>query len=164
MAEGKAADETINDPFVAFNFAVEIHVEGVAMQVCDAAFAECDGMEVTMDVKTIREGGNNGRQIHLTGPYNYGQLTLKRGMTKTADLWKWIDLLLTNPGLRADADVVVFGQDGATEQARFRLTRCVPVKLKAPPLNAKDGAVAIEELTLAYASLTLKDENSSGGG
>ena len=36
------------------------------------------------------------------------------------------------------------------------LSRCVPVKLKAPPLNAKDGAVAIEELQLAYESLRLK--------
>ena len=37
-----------------------------------------------------------------------------------------------------------------TERARFQLYRCVPVKLKAPPLNAKDGQVAIEELQIAY--------------
>jgi phage tail-like protein len=161
MADSKAANETVNAPFVAFNFAVEIRVDGVAMQVCDAAFAECDGLEVTMDVKTIREGGNNGKQIRLTGPYNYGQVTLKRGMTATFDLWKWIDLMLTKPATRADADVVVFAPDGATERARFRLTRCVPVKLKAPPLNAKDGTIAVEELQLAYESLTLKDDNTT---
>ena len=45
--------------------------------------------------------------------------------------------------------------------ARFVLQRCLPVKLKAPPLNAKDGAVAIEELQLVYESLTLK---RPGGG
>ena len=65
-------------PFTAFNFAVEIRVDGVAMQVCDAAFAECDGLEMTMDVKTIREGGNNGKEIRLTGPLKYGQVTMKR--------------------------------------------------------------------------------------
>lgn len=148
-------NEKVKYPFTNFNFAVEIKVEGVAMQICDASFSECDGLEMTMEVKTIREGGNNGKQIRLTGPYNYGSLTLKRGMTETFDLWKWVDLVLTNPALRADAEVIVFAQD-KTERARFLLSRCVPVKLKAPPLNARDGAVAIEELQLAYESLKLK--------
>jgi phage tail-like protein len=148
-------NEKVKYPFTNFNFAVEIKVDGVAMQICDAAFSECDGLEMTMEVKTIREGGNNGKQIRLTGPFNYGSVTLKRGMTETFDLWKWVDLVLTNPGLRADAEVIVFAQD-KTERARFLLSRCVPVKLKAPPLNAKDGTVAIEELQLAYESLKLK--------
>lgn len=125
------------------------------MQVCDAAFAECDGLEMTMDVKTIREGGNNGRQIRLTGPVSYASLTLKRGMTETFDLWKWVELMQTHPDTRADAEVVIFSEDKKVK-ARFLLSRCVPVKLKAPPLNAKDGGVAIEELQLAYESMKLK--------
>lgn len=150
------AQEQIPYPFVAFNFSVEINVPDVSPKVCNAAFAECDGLEMTMDVKTIREGGNNGRQIRLTGPINFGQLTLKRGMTSTFDLWKWIEKTLENPSLRADAEVVMLATDGATENARFVLSRCVPVKLKAPPMNAKDGVIAIEEFQLAYESLKLK--------
>jgi phage tail-like protein len=144
-------------PFTSFNFAVEIQVEGVAMQICDAAFAECDGLEMTMDVKTIREGGNNGRQIRLTGPINYGQVTMKRGMTKTFDLWNWFNLMLTDPSLRADAHVVLFAANGTTERVRFLLSRCVPVRLKSPALNAKDGGIAVEELQLSYESLTLQE-------
>ena len=143
-------------PFTAFNFAVEIKVDGVAMQVVDAAFSECDGLEMTMDVKTIREGGNNGRQIRLTGPLTFGQVTMKRGMTSNLELWDWFNLMLSDQSLRADAEVVIFAADGETERARFQLSRCVPVKLKSPPLNAKDGAVAIEELQIAYEKLTLK--------
>ncbi len=143
-------------PFTAFNFAVEIKVDGVAMQVVDAAFSECDGLEMTMDVKTIREGGNNGRQIRLTGPLTFGQVTMKRGMTSNLELWDWFNLMLSDQSLRADAEVVIFAADGETERARFQLSRCVPVKLKSPPLSAKDGAVAIEELQIAYEKLTLK--------
>ena len=150
------ADEQVAYPFTAFNFAVEIKVDGVAMQVVDAAFSECDGLEMTMDVKTIREGGNNGRQIRLTGPMTFGQVTMKRGMTANLELWDWFNLMLTDQSLRADAEVVIFAADGSTERARFLLSRCVPVKLKSPPLNAKDGAVAIEELQIAYEKLTLK--------
>jgi len=150
------AGETAAYPFTAFNFAVEIDVPGVSTKVCRAAFAECDGLDVTMEVKTIREGGNNGKQIRLTGPVGYGQLTLKRGMTDTFDLWTWLERVLTDPALRANAEVVVFAPDRVTERVRFILARCVPVKLKAPALNAKDGMVAVEELQLAYESLRLK--------
>ncbi len=151
-----SADETVMYPFTAFNFAVEINVDGVSAHVCSAAFAECDGLEMTMDIKTIREGGNNGQQIRLTGPVSYGMLTLKRGMTASFDLWDWFDTMLTNVRLRADAEVVIFTADGQKERVRFLLKNCLPTKLKAPALNAKDGMVAIEELQLAYESLQLK--------
>jgi phage tail-like protein len=150
------ADETVRYPFTGFNFAVEINVPGVSRKVCSAAFQECDGLEMTMEVKTIREGGNNGRQIRLTGPLNVGLLTLKRGMTKSFDLWDWMTRMLAQPSLRADAEVVLFAPDGRTERARFVLSRCLPAKLKAPPLNAKEGGVAIEEFQLAYESIALK--------
>jgi phage tail-like protein len=150
------ADETVRYPFTGFNFAVEINVPGVSRKVCSAAFQECDGLEMTMEVKTIREGGNNGRQIRLTGPLNVGLLTLKRGMTRSFDLWDWMTRMLSQPGLRADAEVVLFAPDGRTERARFVLSRCLPAKLKAPPLNAKEGGVAIEEFQLAYESIALK--------
>ncbi len=150
-----SAGQLVTYPFTAFNFSVEIFVEGVAEQICDAAFAECDGLEMTMDVKTIREGGNNGTQIRLTGPINYGQVTMKRGLTENFDLWYWFDRMVTDPALRADAEVVIFAADGTTERARFLLSRCVPTKLKSPPLNAKDGGVAIEELQLSYESVSL---------
>jgi phage tail-like protein len=153
------ANETVIYPFTSFNFSVEITKEGEAEQLCSAAFSECDGLEMTMDVKTIREGGNNGKQIRLTGPYNFGQVTLKRGMTANFDLWDWVKGVLQDPKLRADAEVVVLAPDGQTVRASFVLSRCLPIKLKAPPLNAKDGTVAIEELQLAYESLTLKKPN-----
>ena len=99
-------NETVIHPFTAFNFAVEIEVPGVSgPKMCSAAFAECDGLEMTMEVKTIREGGNNGDQIRLTGPLAFGLLTLKRGMTATFDLWDWFTAI-QEPGngkLRATA-------------------------------------------------------------
>ncbi|MFL5653291.1 MAG: phage tail protein [Ktedonobacteraceae bacterium] len=150
------------NPFTAFNFSVEIRVPDISTKICEAAFSECDGLEMTMEVKTIREGGNNGEQIRLTGPVSYGQLTLKRGMTGSFDLWDWFNAMQTNVGLRADAEVALLAEDRQTPtgdrqtRARFILKRCLPTKLKAPVLNAKDGIIAIEELQLVYESLTLK--------
>lgn len=162
------ANETAIYPFTAFNFAVEISVPGVAPKICNASFSECDGLDMTMEVKTIREGGNNGSQIRLVGAMSFGQVTLKRGMTASFDLWDWFDAILQanaqslRNDMRSDAEVVVLSPDHNSERARFILKRCLPVRLKAPALNAKDGMVAIEELQLAYESLKLK--KPSGGG
>jgi len=144
-------------PFAAFNFGVEIVPEGASSPLVSAAFAECDGLEMSMEVKTIREGGSNDRQIRLAGPASFGQVTLKRGMAQESfDLWKWMNDSVADPGLRAQAEVVLYAADGAQERARVVLQRCLPVKLKAPALNAKEGAVAVEELQLAYERLTVK--------
>jgi phage tail-like protein len=149
-------------PFVAFNFSVEIKVEGVSNEpICKAAFSECDGLEMTMDVKSIREGGNNNREIHLAGPLSYSELSLRRGMTSNFDLWNWFNAVVQDPMLRADASIVVLAADGKTEHARFELLRCLPLKLKAPSLGAVEGAIAIEEFQLGYEHMKIKPPASA---
>ena len=137
-------------PLTSFNFAVEIYPDGASAPLAEAAFAECDGIELTVDVKTIREGGANDRAYRVPGVVNYANLTLKRGVTGNLDLWDWVQRSTADPGLRANAEVVVFQTDGRTEAMRYQLHRCLPIKFKAPMLSAKDGQVAIEEFQLAY--------------
>ncbi len=138
-------------PFAAFNFHVEIVPSGRGSALVSGSFAECDGLEMNMEVKTIREGGGNDRQIRLPGPSTWGQLTLRRGMSADSrQLWRWMADSLANPRLRAEVEVVVVSSDHQTENVRFLLSSCLPVKLKAPALNAKDGAIAVEELQIAY--------------
>jgi phage tail-like protein len=150
------ANESVLAPFASFNFAVEITLPGESLALCSAAFAECDGLEMTMETKTIREGGNNTQQIRLTGAVSYGAVTLKRGMTANFDLWRWFRTVQREPRTRATANVVLYAPDRVTVNAEFVLIRCVPVKLKSPPLNAKDGVVAIEELQIVYEQLELR--------
>lgn len=142
-------------PFTAFNFSVEIYPSGSSAPLVKAAFAECDGLEMTIDIKTIRSGGVSDHAFRVPGVVNYSNLTLKRGMTDNFDLWSWFEDTVADPYLRADAEIVLLGEDGSTERARFQLRRCLPAKLKAPALNAKDGQIAIEELQLAYEKLQL---------
>ena len=155
-------------PFSAFNFDVQIEVKGLDVKrVCDGQFAECDGLEMTMDVKTIREGGNNVSQIRLIGGVNYGQVTLKRGMTaNSVDLWDWFDAQqLAVPSqlrkdMRGEATIVLRTPNREKERVRFILRKCLLTKLKAPALNAKDGVIAIEEMQLTYESMSIE----RGGG
>jgi len=156
-------------PFTAFNFEVQLTIAdanalGMSDPLCSAEFAECEGLEKTMEPKTFREGGYNTTQIHLVGPVSYGNLTLKRGMTSSIDLWTWFDLAAGNTkkrGLLAHGVVLMLEMlDGKRYKVlRFDLADCIPIKVKAAALNAKDGMVAVEELQIAYASFTVKRDS-----
>ena len=155
-------------PYTSFNFSVEIDVPGISPKLCEASFSDCDGLELTMDVKTIREGGNNTAQIRMVGAANYGQVTLKRGMTQASfDLWDWFDAQqhATPRQLRTDfrgeAKVILLSPD-RKERARYILRKCLLTRLKAPPMNAKDGIVAIEEMQLTYESMSIEQPPAGG--
>lgn len=174
-------NEPVTDrPFTTFNFRVGITTDGT--ELCEAAFSECDGLEMTMEPETHREGGNNVTQHQLVGPVTYGTLTLKRGMTKTFDLWKWFNRVNGGEyGLRAKTTVEMLSSrwsgddetpgggnaEGTTSEssvtARFELFGCLPVKLRAPSLNATDGGVAIEEMQISYERMDI-DLSESGSG
>jgi phage tail-like protein len=149
-------------PFTIFNFLVQLEISnasglGLASPLCNAEFAECDGLEMTMEPKAVREGGNNTQQIHLVGPVSYGNLTLKRGMTSNLDLWKWFSLAVGNTGRGTTASGIILMRDASKRnRVRFKLTGCLPIKMKAPALNAKDGLVAIEEMQIAYSAFTVE--------
>jgi phage tail-like protein len=154
-------------PLTAFRFEVVIDLDqptdGLSSPLCDAAFAECDGLEQTMQHKTIEVGGVNDRQVHLIGPLTFGQLSLKRGMTNNLQLWNWF-AQGTSPRsvLTAHCEVTLWDSDG-TPTIQATLTGCLPVKLRAPALNARDGLIAIEELTLVYEQLVVTAPDGPGG-
>ncbi|MDH5359926.1 MAG: phage tail protein [Gammaproteobacteria bacterium] len=142
----------------SFNFLINLRIGDDKKSICSGEFSECDGLEMSMSPKTIREGGNNGRQIHLPAGISYGQLTLKRGMSDSWDLWKWFEDIQKTPGLRAKGEVTMLSSEVRPKSERqaevkFHLTGCMPVKIKAPGLNAKDGQIAIEEMQIAYESM-----------
>ena len=87
-------------PMHVFRFHVEFKEqmltsdsEGSEVILCSGAFAECSGLEATMEPKVIKEGGRNWGAHQRAGQVTFATLILKRGMTSTKDLWKWFDLV-----------------------------------------------------------------------
>lgn len=140
------------------NFVVRFLLPGDDAPLCEAAFAQCSGLETGMEAKTIRPGGDNQRQVHLVGRVTYGTLSCKRGMTRSLDLWRWFDRVVSagEHHLRASCTVDMLTTDRRDTALRFRLDGCLPTKLRAPSLDAKEGAVAIEELEVAYERLAVE--------
>jgi len=160
--------ESVSPPFTSFRFEVILNLNrpmnGLSNPVCNAAFAECSGLEMSMTPKSFNEGGANQVQIHLKDKVTYGQLTLNRGMTASKHLWVWMEAAGT-PGVdaRASGTIKMLNPDGSTA-AVFKLFDCLPVSLRGPRLNASSGEVAVEEMTITYGRLTNGDSGGSGAG
>ena len=127
-----------------------------AVTLCGGAFAECSGLEATMEPKVIKEGGRNYGPVQRAGPVTFATVVLKRGMTRAPDLWKWFGFVNGDSkyAYRLAATITMYDLEGQAVLA-WRLARALPIKFKASDLNAKGTEVGVEELHLAHEGLTL---------
>jgi phage tail-like protein len=125
--------------------------------VAGGAFAECSGLEATMEPKVIKEGGLNYGAHQRVGPVSFATVILRRGMTLNTDLWAWYQQVTLSGAYthRMDVEILHLDVDGQTEIRRWRLNRALPVKFKSSDLNAKGAEIAIEELHLVHEGLQL---------
>ncbi|MBI4538138.1 MAG: phage tail protein [Gemmatimonadetes bacterium] len=135
------------DPFNAYNFKLEIQgLEG-------ARFTECTGIGIRVQDIRYREAGIDPAVHRLVGPVEYADITLRYGLTGSMDLWNWFMTAVAGRVQRKNASVVLLGNDGVTEAARWNLINAWPAAWHGAPLNAMGREVAIESLTLVFEKL-----------
>jgi phage tail-like protein len=147
--------ENLLAPLTAFRFHLRFKNDTSEVAICSGAFAECTGLEATMEPKVIKAGGSNYGAAQRAGTVSFATVVLKRGMTATRDLWNWFQLVGGGAyAYRLSAEIEM--QDSSGKAAiTWSLDRCMPVKFKAADLNAKGNEVGIEELHLAHEGLRL---------
>jgi len=147
--------ENLLPPLHVFKFEVRFTKDKSPVAVCSGAFAECTGLEATMETKAIKQGGQNYGATQRAGTVSFATVVLKRGMTATRDLWKWFDLVSTGAySYRLDAEIDIKDTQGNTV-ITWALDKCLPVKFKSADLNAKSTDLGVEELHLAHEGLRL---------
>jgi phage tail-like protein len=131
------------DPLRNFRFRVEI--DGLQT----AGFTEVQGLTANTDVVEYREGTDPPHLRKLSGLTKYGNITLRRGMTTSLELYNWYRQITSGQlaGNRKQVVIVVQDESGA-DQARFAVHEAWPIKYEAPDLNGKGNEVAIETLEL----------------
>ncbi len=131
---------------------------GADVPLCTGAFAECTGLEATMEPKVIKEGGRNWGAVQRAGPVTFGTVILKRGMTTTRHLWQWFDFVANGRyAQRMGVTVTMFDNRG-NGVLGWSLRDAMPIKFKAADLNAKGSEVAVEELHIAHEGLYLTND------
>lgn len=133
-------------PVPVFRFHVDI--PGGAQ----AAFAECSGLEVETEVFEYQEGGVNDFVHRLPGRTKVTDITLKRGMTNSRDLWDWYAKTVNGKVERKDISIILLGQDGK-QVMRWNIAKAYPIKWSGPTVKADDHSIAIEQLKLAHRGL-----------
>jgi phage tail-like protein len=115
------------------------------------AFSEVTGLGTEVTFAEYREGtdpSNRPRKVPLT--YKATDVTLKRGLIGSLDLWQWTDLVRKgDQSARATVVIKLLSEDREQTVATWKLLNVRPSKWTGPSLNAKGGSdVAMEELAL----------------
>lgn len=134
------------DPYRAYNFKIE--VQGST----EGHFTECTGLGVKVKPIEYREGGS-AEVRQLPGPVEYGSITLRYGLTTSADLWDWFQKIVRGEIERRNISIIMLDTDSRTEVLRWNLVRAWPSEWKGMPLNASNHEVAVETMTLVFESV-----------
>jgi phage tail-like protein len=143
-------------PYAQFNFLVDLgtgETEGP-----EAGFQECSAISMSVDVIEYRNGNeklNNTRK--LTGLQKVSDVTLKRGIIGSLNLYQWLDQIRNGDaaGFR-NVVITLQNEDHSATVMTWKLIRARIIKHTSGPLNAKGTDVAMEEMTLAYERLELE--------
>jgi len=134
------------DPYRAYNFLLEI--DGITR----AGFRECSGLHACVKPIEYRETSERHAVRKLPGLSKYGNVTLKRGVTADAELWRWCKKAIERKIERKNGSIIQRDETGA-EKARWNFRRGLATKWTGPSLNAGDNEVAIETLNIAHEGL-----------
>ncbi len=143
-------------PYAQFNFIVDLGTGKTDGP--EAGFQECSAIGMSVDVVEYRNG--NEKENHprkLTGLQRVGDVTLKRGIIGSLNLYAWLDQIRNGDqaGFRT-VTITLQNEDHSASVMTWKLLRARIIKHTSGPLNAKGTDVAMEELTLAYERLEIE--------
>src|SRR5215216_533066 len=138
-----------------------VEVDGVEI----GRFMEITGLEVSIDVEEIPEGGENSFVHKLPGRMTWPNLVLKRGITQNDALIKWVNkssgeqfAANGNKLTRSTAAITLIGPSGVRLRA-WNFDGAFPVRWKGPRFAADSNDWATEELEITHHGFRAKNLN-----
>lgn len=131
------------DPFKAYNFFVE--VEGILV----GGFTSVRGLESKMEVRTVREGGVNGKEYKLGGQVTYSDITLESGITALDPVWLWYQSTLQGQIKRKNGSIYLLNDMGLP-YVWYDFYNAWPIEWQGPALDSSQTLVATQRFVLAH--------------
>jgi phage tail-like protein len=144
-------------PYPAFNFEVTIDNDSFG------GFSDVSGLVTELTVSEYRNGNDSENHVQkIQGVHKVSDVTLKRGIVSSKDMWAWIDDARLN-GPKAKKTVVISLLDESRSPVqKWTLQQVIPLKYTGPTLAGKGGGdVAMEELVLSAEGLILGEHGQS---
>jgi phage tail-like protein len=141
----RARTDSQSDALPGFAFHVEI------TGVVEAVFTAVSGLNVSREAEQIREGGVNDATHWAPGRYNFGKVTLERGIAHSDSLWSWFNSGATDGKVTLKTVTVRQYVPYTSKVAReYILTDCMPLSWTGPGFNAGSNDISIEKLELGF--------------
>ncbi len=147
QAKSGAQPGVFIDPYRSYNF--KLLIAGVTQ----GHFTYCGDMEISIEPIRYREEGNAQVVHRLPGPVDYGEITLRYGLTESHELWDWMMTAVKGKVDRKNVSIALFDADGVTEVVRWDLVNAWPCRWRGTALDTMSREVAIEELTIVFETL-----------
>jgi phage tail-like protein len=143
-------------PYSNFNFLVDLGAGN--SESVQAGFEEVILPEISVEVIEYRNG--NERESHvrkMPGLNKSSDVTLKRGVIGSLDLYQWIDQVRSGDSSAYRTVVItLLNEDRSSAVLTWRLHNAWPVKYSFANLNAKSNDTLIEELVLTFEHLDIE--------
>ena len=141
------SSEPTEDPLSSPMFSLEFQ------GVISGWFSECSGLGSETEVITQYVTGDKGMQIikRIPGNMKYEDITLKRGVTPSLDIWDWRQQVEDGKvgEARKNGAITMYNQR-LEPVAQWTFENAWPVKVSGPQLSAGSNEVALEELRITH--------------
>ena len=126
-------------------------------------FTEVDGLEMSIDDESVKEGGVNDYVWKLPGRMSWPNLVLKRGITETDNLYAWMQKSAGeqfegagNKLEYATAALTLLSASGKRLRS-WDFEGAFPVKWTGPKFSLGSSDLAVEELEIAHHGFRASD-------
>ena len=135
------------DPLVGCQFSLEIQ------GVISGYFTEVSGLGSEHEIVEHKVVDKNGHDMvmKIPGRLKWSDITLKRGITSSMDVWDWRKQVEDGDvqGARKNGSVVMYDQS-YSQIARWNFSNAWPSKVSGPSLNAQNNEFGIEEMVIVH--------------
>lgn len=142
-----SVDTSREDPIVGFHFALDI--QGVVK----GYFTEVSGIGSETEVAEQKVVNEKGIQVVLKVPgrLKWGDITLKRGLTSSMDLWKWRKKVEDGDAkaARMNGSITMFDQS-LKPVAQWDFKNAWPSKISGPTPKSDSNELQVEEITIVH--------------
>ena len=145
-------------PYGAFNYLVKLGDTWDEIALL-GGFSDVSGIGTEMTIAEYRNGNEPKNHVRkVAGTYKCGDVTCKRGIVNSKDLWTWIqDVRKFTPDAAQRNVTITMRDEAGTDIQSWKLRGVIPMKYTGPTLAAKGGGdVAMEELVLSAEEIILE--------
>lgn len=134
---------------IPVSFSYDVVVTGYD-STAECAFSEVSGLNVTIELETIKEGGVNEYSRRFPNRAKYENLVLKRGLMKGSELINWVTNAVNNFEFKPTVVIVRLLDEEENPTVKWTLSNAYPVGIKVTTFNAQENSIVFETLELTF--------------